>query len=36
MSRVIEHYVNEEPFDAKEIETMSADQEKVFLASQKP
>lgn len=35
MSNDIVHYVNKEPFDAKEIETLSADQEKVFLASQK-
>ena len=35
MSRTIEHYVNKEPFDAKEIEELTPDQEKVFLASQK-
>ncbi len=31
----IEHYVNEEPFDPRAIETMTPEQEKVFLASQK-
>ena len=35
MSDAIQHYVNKEPFDAKEIETLTPDQEKVFLASQK-
>ncbi len=35
MSKSVEHYVNEEPFDPKEIEVMSEEQEKVFLASQK-
>ena len=35
MSDKIVHYVNEEPFDAKEIEQLSPEQEKVFLASQK-
>ena len=29
------HYVNEDPFDAKEIEKLTPEQEKVFLASQK-
>ena len=31
----IVHYVNDEPFDAKEIEKLTPEQEKVFLASQK-
>ena len=35
MSEKIEHYVNDEPFDPKEIEILTEDQEKVFLASQK-
>lgn len=35
MSEKIEHYVNDEHFDPKEIEILSEDQEKVFLASQK-
>ena len=35
MSDKILHYVNEEPFDAMEIEKLTPEQEKVFLASQK-
>ncbi|MCP4184830.1 MAG: ABC transporter permease, partial [Hyphomicrobiales bacterium] len=35
MSDKIIHYVNKDPFDAKEIERLTPDQEKVFLASQK-
>jgi len=35
MSQKIEHYVNKEPFDPKEIEKLTPDQEKMFLASQK-
>ncbi|MCF6321144.1 MAG: ABC transporter permease [Rhizobiaceae bacterium] len=35
MSDRIKHYVNKEPFDAKEIEQLTPDQEKLFLASQK-
>ena len=35
MSEQIVHYVNKDPFDAKEIERLTPDQEKVFLASQK-
>jgi len=35
MSDKIVHYVNNDPFDAKEIERLTPDQEKVFLASQK-
>jgi peptide/nickel transport system permease protein len=35
MSDKIVHYVNKDHFDAKEIERLTPDQEKVFLASQK-
>ena len=35
MSEAIKHYVNKEPFDPKEIEELTPEQEKVFLASQK-
>ncbi len=35
MSKSIEHYINQEPFDPKEIEELTPEQEKVFLASQK-
>ncbi len=35
MSETIVHYVNKDSFDAKEIEKLTPDQEKVFLASQK-
>ncbi|MCP4074000.1 MAG: ABC transporter permease [Hyphomicrobiales bacterium] len=35
MSDTIVHYVNKDSFDAKEIEKLTPDQEKVFLASQK-
>lgn len=35
MSNTIDHYVNEDPFDPREIEQLTPEQEKVFLASQK-